>query len=136
MQFSLRTYPDSNYLLKGKKRNTRKRCEICSKLTLKTPERRHIVNFEQVNAGWTTTTWITILIVVEIKKKETGNKNQRKIGGRVHFCSSYLTDYIRCFLYFTKRKSLKDYGKYFLSSLRIYGEEAIKSVASFCRETY
>ena len=34
-------------------------CEICSKLTIKTPERRHsrrygvfIVNFEQVNTGW------------------------------------------------------------------------------------
>ena len=47
-------------------RNTRTRCEICSKLTTKIPERRHgvvwtyftpcssdsIVNFERVNAGW------------------------------------------------------------------------------------
>ena len=55
-------------------RNTRARCEICSKLTIKTPKRRHwrlfgvfiakfehvshlcssvfIVNFEQVNVGW------------------------------------------------------------------------------------
>ena len=52
-------------------RNTRTRCEITSKFTIKTPERRHwrrtgvfivnfehishlvlIVNFEQVNAGW------------------------------------------------------------------------------------
>ena len=56
-------------------RNTRTRCEICSRLTIKTPERRHwhrwrrsgvfivnyehitcssvsIVNFEQVNADW------------------------------------------------------------------------------------
>ena len=55
--------------------NTRTRCEICSRLTIKTPERRHwrrwrrsgvfivnyehitcssvsIVNFEQVNADW------------------------------------------------------------------------------------
>ena len=32
-------------------------CEICSKLTKKTPERRHsvsIIDFEQVNAGWGT----------------------------------------------------------------------------------
>ena len=56
-------------------RNTRTRCEICSRSTIKTPERRHwrrwrrsgvfivnyehitcssvsIVNFEQVNADW------------------------------------------------------------------------------------
>ena len=34
-------------------RNTRAMCEICSKLTIKPPERRHgvsIVCFEQVNA--------------------------------------------------------------------------------------
>ena len=30
-----------NYMLKINNRNTRKRCEICSKLTIKTPERRH-----------------------------------------------------------------------------------------------
>ena len=48
------------YLLNVNNRNTRTRCEICSKLTIKTPERRHgtpcscvsIVNFEHVIAGW------------------------------------------------------------------------------------
>ena len=61
------------YLLKVNNRNTRTRCEICSKLTIKTPERRHwrrscvvivnfehftpycsvsVANFEQVNAHW------------------------------------------------------------------------------------
>ena len=47
-------------MLKVNNRNTRTRCEIWSKLTIKTPERRYftpcssvfIVNFEQVNAGW------------------------------------------------------------------------------------
>ena len=29
------------YLLKVNNRNSRKRCEFCSKLTMKTPERRH-----------------------------------------------------------------------------------------------
>ena len=29
------------YLLKAKNRNSRKRCEVCSKLTTKTPEQRH-----------------------------------------------------------------------------------------------
>ena len=46
------------HLLKVNNRNTRKRIEICSKLTIKTPKRhrRHsgviIVNFEHVIAGW------------------------------------------------------------------------------------
>ena len=49
------------YLFKVSKRNTRKRCEICSELTIKTPERRNwrlsgvfIVDFEQVNVSWVT----------------------------------------------------------------------------------
>ena len=44
------------YLLKVNNRNTRIRCEICSKLTIKTPERRHWcrssvfnVNFEHIS---------------------------------------------------------------------------------------
>ena len=50
--------PARIYQLKVNKRNTRTRCEISSKLTIKTPEQRHwrpcnaIVNFEWVNAGW------------------------------------------------------------------------------------
>ena len=34
-------YPAGIYLLKVNNRSTRTRCEICSKLTIKTPERRH-----------------------------------------------------------------------------------------------
>ena len=66
-------FPFGNYLFKVNSRNTRIRCEICSKLIIKTPERRQwrpsgvfivnfehiytffsvsIVTFEQVNAGW------------------------------------------------------------------------------------
>ena len=48
--------PVSIYLFKFNNRNTRPRCEICSKLTIKTPERRHwrrsgvfIVNFEYIS---------------------------------------------------------------------------------------
>ena len=44
------------YLLKVDNRITRTRCEIYSKLTIKTLERHHwrvsIVNFEHVIAGW------------------------------------------------------------------------------------
>ena len=47
--------PAGNYLLKVNNRNSRTRCEICSMLIIKTPERRHwrrsgvfIVNFEHI----------------------------------------------------------------------------------------
>ena len=46
-----------SYMFKVNNRNISTRCEIYSKLTIRTPERRHcssvsIVIFEQVNAGW------------------------------------------------------------------------------------
>ena len=65
-----RRVPVGIYIFKVNNRNTRTRCQICSKLTIKTPERRrfgvfivdfehltpcssvYIVNFEKVNAGW------------------------------------------------------------------------------------
>ena len=54
-----RLNPAGIYLLKVNNRNTRTRCEICSKFTIKTPERRQwrpfgvfIVNFEYVISGW------------------------------------------------------------------------------------
>ena len=46
--------PANIYLFKFNNRNTRKKCEMCSKLTIKTPERHHwrsgvsIVNFERI----------------------------------------------------------------------------------------
>ena len=65
--------PAGYYMFKVNNRSTRAKCEICPKLTIKTPERHHwrrsgvfivnfehislfssvfIVDFEQVNAGW------------------------------------------------------------------------------------
>ena len=51
-----KTVPVDNYKFKVNNRNTRTRCEICSKLIIKTPERRHwrhsgvfIVNFEHIS---------------------------------------------------------------------------------------
>ena len=59
--------PVGIYMFKVNNRNTRTRCERCTKLIIKTPERRHwrlyccglfslwyvsIVNFGQVNADW------------------------------------------------------------------------------------
>ena len=37
--FTSRSNPAGNYMFKVNNRNTRTRCEICSKLTIKTPER-------------------------------------------------------------------------------------------------
>ena len=51
--------PANIYLFKVNNRNTIKRCEICSKLTTKIPERRHrrrsgifIVNFEHISQNF------------------------------------------------------------------------------------
>ena len=43
-------FPACNYMIKDNNRNTRASCEICSRLTIKTPELR--LNFEQVNPRW------------------------------------------------------------------------------------
>ena len=47
--------PAGNYMFKVNNRNTRARCETCSELTIKAPDRRHwccsgafIVNFEHI----------------------------------------------------------------------------------------
>ena len=52
-------HPVGIYFLKVNNGNTRTRCEMCSKLTINTPEWRQwhlsgvfIVNFEHVNANW------------------------------------------------------------------------------------
>ena len=48
-------FTDSNYMYKVNNRKSRERCEVCSKLTIKTPEGRHwrrsglfIVNVELI----------------------------------------------------------------------------------------
>ena len=44
-------YPAGNYMFKVSNRNTRTKCQICSKWTINTPERRSglfIVNFEHI----------------------------------------------------------------------------------------
>ena len=40
-----KVYPAGIYLLKVNNRNTRTRCEICSKLTINTPERRRLGSY-------------------------------------------------------------------------------------------
>ena len=57
--------PASIYQLKVSNRNTRTRCEICSKLTLKTPERRPWL--------WTCFTPCSSVSVVNLEHMPTGN---------------------------------------------------------------
>ena len=52
----IRDFPAGNYMFKVNNRIIRRKCEICSKLTIKTPERRQwrlsgvfIVNFEHIS---------------------------------------------------------------------------------------
>ena len=70
--------PVGIYLLKVSNRNTRTRCEICSELTIKVPERGHwgrfgffIVNFEHISsisiANWT---WLGFRLVTKINLSE------------------------------------------------------------------
>ena len=40
MRLGRKNCPAGNYMFKVNNRNTRTKCEICSKLTIKTPERR------------------------------------------------------------------------------------------------
>ena len=44
-------YPTAKYMFKVNNRNTRTRCEICSKLTIKTTERRYLSLFFNKVAG-------------------------------------------------------------------------------------
>ena len=39
--------PADNQMFKDNSRNTRTRCEICSKLTIKIPERRQMITFTE-----------------------------------------------------------------------------------------
>ena len=46
---SVRNKPINIYMFKFNNRNTRTRCEICSKLTIKTPDGVFIINFEHIS---------------------------------------------------------------------------------------
>ena len=77
-RFLYSIYQANIYLLKVNDRDTRKRCEICSKLTIKSPEWRHwrysvvfIVNFEYISHIFLVLlmlTWISNVIWVVTTK--------------------------------------------------------------------
>ena len=68
--------PTSIYLFKVSNGNTRTMCEICSKLTIKTPERVtvSIVDFEQVNASRRIPILLSVssVVVIEVYIKSIG----------------------------------------------------------------
>ena len=112
-----RTYPANINLFKVNNKNSRKRYEICSKLTIKTPERRQwrrsgvyivklwtyftpffsvsIVNFEQANVSW----------VVPIHKKNDRQclENYRPVS-LLPICGKFVEHLIfnEIFLFFIK----------------------------------
>ena len=56
MFYEIAVIPAGNYMYEFNTRNTRTRCEICSELTIKSPERRHwrhsvvyFVNYEHIS---------------------------------------------------------------------------------------
>ena len=57
-QFTYLMNPVPIFMFKVNNRNTRERCDLCSKVTIKTSELRqwrpsvYNVDFEQVNIGW------------------------------------------------------------------------------------
>ena len=81
------------YLFKVNNRNTRKRYEICSKLTIKTPERRHwrsscvyIVNFEHISH-----LYLVFLLLLWTSKCKLGNNYKWHFtGAAVRRCSTKL----------------------------------------------
>ena len=81
-------HPANIYLFNVNERNTRKRCEICSTLTIKSPERRcsgdfivtlnnftpfssvSIVEFEQVNISWKVA-FLAVIYLFRVNNKNT-----------------------------------------------------------------
>ena len=61
--------PAGIYLLKVNKRNGRTRYEICSKLTIKTPEQQ--LKFEQVNASWDIASDLQLMLQAHLSKTIT-----------------------------------------------------------------
>ena len=72
----VKTYPANTYLFKVNK-STRKRCKICSKLTIKRLKRRQwhrsgffVVNFEQINLCLLRTLSLTKFLLILIKTSD------------------------------------------------------------------
>ena len=81
--FSRIQSPAGKYMFKVNNRNTRRRCEICSKLTIKIPEPRHwrrsgifIVNFEHISH------LALVFLLLTLSRKMAAGSECRKIRKR------------------------------------------------------
>ena len=121
-------YPAGNYMFKVDNRNTRTRCEICSKLTMKIPERRQwrftpcssiSINFKQVNANW-----------VRLKTKQQSEISQAKRY------ILYNSGNIVCFYRFFLRKNIwkfkKSVRQFIFKSCMNSGLHQLRSFWCFC----
>ena len=87
--------PANIYLFKVNNKNTRKWCEICSKLTIKRPERRRrsglfIVNFEHISHLF------LVFLLLTLKKQMLAGKHtqiqiQNKRGNHASFMEKELS---------------------------------------------
>ena len=71
--------PANIYLFKVNKRNTRKRYEICSKLTIKTPERPHwrrsgVFSFNVFNVSWKIVNF-ELLLMLDVYLEDKGTQD-------------------------------------------------------------
>ena len=82
--------PTNVYLFKVKNRSTRKRCEICSKLTTKTPEWR------QCDVLWTYFTLFSSVFIIEFAKVNVSWKDAR-IKNLFCFSGVFILKAINCF---------------------------------------
>ena len=89
-----KNYPINNCMFKINIKNTRTRCEICSKLTIKTPQLFCIVDFEHVFVCWVITlifiVWVIFIILIIFivlwfaEKLEFGVHSEISLGGESH----------------------------------------------------
>ena len=75
MKKCVSTCPSGNHLFKANKRNSRTRFGICSKLTIKSPERRYwhrsdvfIVNFEHIS------NLVLVFLLLALNRQMLGGK--------------------------------------------------------------
>ena len=98
--------PAGNYMFKVNNRNTRTKCEICSKLTIKTPERGQwrrssdfIVNFEHVSRFALVSLLLTLTRWIDPPPEKTSLKKSSLI--RVKGASKMVFFYF-CLFHFSK----------------------------------
>ena len=60
----IRDFPAGNYMLKVNNRNTKTRCEICSTLTIKTPQRHQWHRFGVFNDNFEHVSYLVLLFLL------------------------------------------------------------------------